>query len=152
MGYKQGMFRWFSALKMASATLAAAMLLQAIPQVAYADGGASTRNIILGGAAAAGTLLIINHNKKVHERYAEDAQRQAATASERNQAQAAYAAERSAYDHQLAINGELQKETALQHRMIVQLQRDVAQWKKRVAAQKTARKNPPLISYGWGRL
>src|ERR1700722_15093336 len=90
--------------KIASTILACLILLP--PHPAWADGGASTRNIILGGAAAAGTLLIINHNKQVHARYAADAQRQAALQAQRNDSQAAYSSERSAYDHQVVINQE----------------------------------------------
>jgi hypothetical protein len=128
-----------------SAILASLILLA--PHPAWADGGASTRNIILGGAAAAGTLIIINHNKQVHERYAEDARRQAALQAERNDAQAAYASERSAYDHQVAINQELQKEVTLQHQAVLRLERELADAKKRATAQAAN-----AVSYGWGQI
>ena len=56
--------------RLACFTFAAALAASAMPAApALADGAASTRNIIIGGAAA--TLLIINHNRKVHEKYAE---------------------------------------------------------------------------------
>lgn len=134
------------------ALLLVVSLSQATPSRAWADGGASTRNIIFGGAAAAGTLLILNHNKQVHERYAEDAQRQAALAGERNDAQAAYAAERSAYLQQLSVTKDLQKEVAFQHEVVVRLEREVAQANKHAAALAQARSAVPVVSYGWGRL
>ena len=55
--------------RLACFTFAAALAATALPSApALADGAASTRNILLGGAAA--TLLIINHNRKVHQKYA----------------------------------------------------------------------------------
>lgn len=132
--------------KIASMTLACLIFLP--PHPAWADGGASTRNIIIGGAAAAaGTMILINHNKQVHARYAADAQRQAALQAQGNDAQAAYASERSAYDHQVAINQELEKEVALQHQVVVRLQRDLTESKKRAASLKAG-----TVSYGWGQL
>ena len=75
--------------KLVAAGLLGALLLALMPAPqALADGAASTRNILLGVGAAAGTLIIINHNKKVHEKYAEDAQKQAALAEQRDDAQA----------------------------------------------------------------
>ncbi len=61
-------------------TLIAAALLGAmtgpLASPAFADGKASTRNIILGGAAAVGAgVLITNYNHKVHAKRAEDAER-----------------------------------------------------------------------------
>src|SRR5579884_1999025 len=73
-----------------------ALLSATLPvQPARADGAASTRNIILGGALAAGTVLVINHNKKVHQKEAEldSARRQAE--SERDQAYASDSALRN---------------------------------------------------------
>ena len=100
----------------AIAALAGTLGIAAGPAPAFADGAASTRNIIIGGAAAAaGTLLIINHNKKVHQKYAEYDQRQAETQASANQAQAAYESERQAYAHEAALASAYRKEVALQH-------------------------------------
>jgi len=97
------------------------------PQLAAADGAASTRNIIFGTAAAtAGTLLIINHNKKVHQKYAQYDREQAATAASRERAQAAYEHERSAYGHEAALVADYKHETAYQHRQIVARDREIA--------------------------
>lgn len=147
------MRQWY--LKTTSVILAvatSAVLLGPVPTLA--DGAASTRNIILGGAAA--TLLILNHNKKVHQRYAEDEQRQAALQSQRNDAEAAYASERSAYEHQVAVNQTLEKEVAYQHQVVVKLQRELAA-RKRTTAQSNGTNqsnhgSAPVVSYGWGRL
>jgi hypothetical protein len=91
---------------------------------AFADGAASTRNILIGGAAA--TLLIINHNKKVHEKYAEDARAQAAAENNAANAQAAYASERTAYEHEAALVGQYKREVAVQHNEITSLRKQVA--------------------------
>ncbi len=102
--------------QIAIAALAGTLGIAAGPAPAFADGAASTRNIIIGGAAAAaGTLLIINHNKKVHQKYAEYDQRQAQTQASANQAQAAYESERQAYAHEAAVASAYRKEVALQH-------------------------------------
>jgi len=102
----------------AAAALAAILCALSVPAApALADGAASTRNIILGGAAAA--LLIINHNKKVHERYAEDARRQAAAEQDAHNMWVAYQDERTAYNNEVALNQSLQHEVAVQHSMIV---------------------------------
>lgn len=134
---------------------------------AYADGAASTRNIIFGAAAAAGTLLIINHNKKVHERYAEDARRQASVELERNNAQAAYESERQAYQNEAALVGQYQREVAIQHDEVVRQRGEISSLKHKLAyarpavrtasASKTpatvlARSQPEVVSYGWGSL
>ncbi len=109
-----------------AAALSLGMTASAIAP-AQADGAASTRNILIGGAAAAaGTLLIINHNKQVHQRYADDARRQATAESQASNAQAAYAAERRAYDNEVALNAEYRHEVATQHGMIESLRRQVA--------------------------
>jgi len=137
---------------------------------ALADGAASTRNILIGGAAVAGTLLIINHNKKVHEKYAEDARNQAAAENSAANAQAAYASERTAYEHEAALVGEYKHEVALQHTQIVSLRHQVAttdaghtaftQPARPIAPARTAvassTNEHPLrvasVSYGWGQL
>src|SRR5579872_7554446 len=90
--------------------IAAFFMAFAPARQAVADGAASTRNILFGIGAAAGTLIIINHNRQVHEKYAQDAQTQAALAAQRNDAQAAYAAEKKANDNLAAANVELRSE------------------------------------------
>ncbi len=150
------------------------------PQTARADGAASTRNIIIGGAAAAaGTLLIINHNKKVHEKYAEYDREQAATASQRDQAEQAYASERQAYEHEASLVSDYKHENAYQHRQVVERDREIASLKRSLVAAKFGARPvaaapavavpaeraaaapraaaaapraaaPTLVSYGWG--
>jgi hypothetical protein len=148
---------------LASLALAAAFTAAAVPAgPALADGAASTRNIIIGGAAAAaGALILINHNKQVHARYAQDAANQAAAEAQANNAQAAYAAERQAYLHQVALNGEYRHEEAIQHSMIVKLRNQVASQQRQLRG--TAQAQAPVnatataprvatVSYGWGAL
>lgn len=151
------------------------------PRPAAANGAASTRNIIFGSAAAiGGTLLIINHNKKVHQKYAEYDQRQATTESERNQAESAYQSERSAYAHEAALVTEYRRETAYQHAQVVARDREIASLRnslvtakygsgahvaaaqpaartapaaapaRPVVAQRSANGSPQVVSYGWG--
>ena len=161
--------------------LAAATLGSLGPRPALADGAASTRNIIFGAAAIGGTLLILNHNKKVHERYAEDARKQAALEDQRNNAEAAYEAEKQAYAHEVAINQEYAKEVSYQHQQVVAQERQLAQLRHSLtvakagsAAQNTAfvktvtapARNdgaqtggnrmgmaaPQTVAYGWGTL
>ncbi|HEV7179868.1 MAG TPA: hypothetical protein VGN11_08350 [Candidatus Baltobacteraceae bacterium] len=138
-----------------------------VPAVpALADGAASTRNIIFGAAAATGAYLIIQHNRKVHERYAEDARRQAALSQESNDAWAAYHQEQRAYQQQVAVNGELKKEIAYQHRVVQQQSRQLASLNMhRTFAQNSApqrsnarvasrgnqsKTDVAMVSYGWG--
>jgi hypothetical protein len=147
----------------------AAMLAGAIPAApALADGAASTRNILLGVGAA--TYLIIQHNRKVHQKYAEDARRQAATAQQANNAWAAYSSEKRAYDNEAAVNSELKKEVAYQHSVIAQQRHQLAvaprvdrQFVTRTVAVRepspktaqTKQANPQqvaMVSYGWGTL
>ena len=86
------------------------------PVPAFADGAASTRNLLIGGAAAAaGTLIIVNHNKKVHQKYAEYDQRQAQTQANANQSQAAYESEKQAYAHEAALANAYRHEVSQQH-------------------------------------
>jgi hypothetical protein len=163
--------------RLACLSLAAALAATAIPAApALADGAASTRNIILGGAAA--TLLIINHNRKVHQKYAEYDRRQAQTQAEASNAQAAYASERQAYAHEAALVQGYQHEVAVQHHEVVMLRRQLALAQNRGHAQHVAATQPrpairPLVaaarveqrpgdssrqiansgtSYGWGAL
>ena len=148
--------------RLAAAATLAALLTTLAPQApALADGAASTRNIILGGAAA--TLLIINHNRKVHERYAEDAAKQAAIAQQRDDAWAAYRSEKVAYDHEATVASELKREVAYQHQVIEGQRRQLAMAKAQPGAdfarQSVARVNAggqsrevAVVSYGWGSL
>jgi cell division protein FtsB len=135
------------------------------PKPVYADGAASTRNIIFGAAAVGGTLLIINHNKKVHQKYAEYDQRQAQLSAENANMQAAYNSQRSAYNHEVALVNEYKKEVAYQHQVVTSQQAQIAQLRRQTGVshsmgfvqptQATAVAHgghalPELISYGWG--
>jgi len=154
-----------------SAALAALLATtMAAPRPALADGAASTRNIIFGAAAIGGALLIINHNKKVHEKYAEYDQRQAATQAQANQAQAAYESEAQAYSHEAALVSEYKKEVAYQHDLVQSQNRQLAGLRHSLAmahgngvaesfaqpAARSARPSQPHtdlaenVSYGWG--
>ena len=138
-----------------------ALVLPAAP--AYADGAASTRNLILLGGAAA-TYLIVQHNRKVHEKYAEYDRRQAALSQENNDAWAAYHQEQKAYAQQVQVNEELKKEVAYQHRIVQQQQREIAalgghrsgfvNTQQRVAQRSNvhhdANTRVAMVSYGWG--
>lgn len=129
---------------------------------AQANGAASTRNIILLGAAA--TYLIIQHNRKVHERYAADAQRQAALEQENNNAWAAYHQEQRAYHEEVSVNQELKKEVAYQHNVVEQQRRQLAAMnvhKNFIApgaavaasnAHGTGDRQVAMASYGWGQI
>src|SRR5260370_30353723 len=111
--------------RVTAAALIAAMAMTLVPtRPVYADGAASTRNILIGAAAA--TLIIINHNKKVHERYAEDAAAQASLAAQRDNAQAAYSSEKRAYDGEAALVTDLKREVAYQHDVIEQQRHQLA--------------------------
>lgn len=147
----------------AAATLLAFLALVAPHTPAIADGAASTRNIILGGAAVAGALILINHNRIVHERYAEDAAKQAALAQQRDNAWAAYDSEKQAYEHESTVAAELKKEVAYQHQIIEQQRHQLSMVQggssnfvnQRVAVVKTANGSPrqvAIVSYGWGSL
>lgn len=148
--------------RLACLTLVAAMAATALPAApALADGAASTRNIILGGAAA--TLLILNHNKKVHEKYAEKDRRQAHTEAARENAVAAYESERQAYQHEAALVSSYKHEVAIQHQEIVSLRHQLAM-ARRGPTQHVANAPAPTVrplvagariastSYGWGNL
>lgn len=154
--------------KILVAAVVAAFAITAIPmQPAVADGAASTRNIILGGALAAGAAyLIIQHNRKVHEKYAADAAQTAAANGRANDAWAAYKSERHAYTEQVAVNADLKKEVAYQHSVVMQQQRQLAAINGKgntfaqansVAKAPTPQKPAPsqqvaMVSYGWGTL
>ena len=140
---------------LASIALAGTVALTAIPAApALADGAASTRNIIGGAAVIGGTLLIINHNKKVHQKEDEMASAQAQAEESANNAQAAYQSERKAYLAQVALNGEYKHEVAVQHRMIVQMRSQLASAQKSgyVGSAPAAPARVATTSYGWGNL
>jgi hypothetical protein len=135
------------------------------PQPVFADGAASTRNIIFGAAAVGGALLIINHNKKVHEKYAQYDQRQAQLSAENANMQAAYLSQRSAYNNEVALVNEYKKEVAYQHQVVLSQQKQIAQLKgqtglshstgfvqptQATAVAHSAHEQPQVISYGWG--
>ena len=124
------------------AALAAVMSLSFLaPMPARADGAASTRNIIFGAAAIGGTLLIINHNKKVHQKYAEYDRRQAETAMERNQAQAAYTSQRQAYLNEVAYANDLKHEIAYQHNAVGERDKQISSLKHSLIVAKYGRDN-----------
>ncbi len=139
--------------------LLATLALTAIPtpRPVLADGAASTRNLLFLGAAAAATYLIIRHNHDVHQREAAMAARQAQTAQQRDEAWAAYDAERHAYLVALADNLALEREVAYQHRVIDQVQRAIANTVG-VSVPTEGFVGPPprvianlgSVSYGWG--
>jgi hypothetical protein len=139
--------------------LAAGLATFAMPYApAFADGAASTRNIIIGGAAAAaGTLILINHNKQVHAKEDQMASAQASAEANADNAQAAYASERRAYKAQVAINSDYKHEVAVQHSVIVQLRRQLASAQRpRTTAvavpQQAAPAHVATTSMGWGNL
>jgi hypothetical protein len=148
-------------------SLLVAILATLTPQAPVsADGAASTRNILLVGAAA--TLLIINHNKQVHAKYAQDAATQASLEAQRNDATAAYNSEKKAYDGEAALVTDLKREVAYQHDQVNQLRTQVAALTPRGVAGKptnfvaqTTLVNPTPVggekqvavtSYGWGTI
>ncbi len=160
--------------RLACFTLAAALGATAMPAApALADGAASTRNIIIGGAAA--TLLILNHNRKVHEKYAEKDRAIARQQARASDAESAYYSERQAYAHEAALVASYQHEVAIQHQEVLRLRHQLAM--SRGPAQHVAAAQPqarpgyhPLVaaatsrpadraptrvattSYGWGSL
>jgi ribose 5-phosphate isomerase len=153
--------------KTVAAVLAASLLVGFTPSSAVkADGAASTRNILIGAAAA--TLIIVNHNRKVHEKYAQDAQTQAALEAQRNNAQAAYASEKKANENLQAANSELKREVAYQHDIVTQQNHQIAMMKSssvgspnyattaKVASTKSSGGSHPqtvaVVSYGWGQI
>ncbi len=150
--------------KAIAGTTMAAMLALAAPSAAFADGAASTRNILLGAGLA--TYLIIQHNRKVHERYAEDARRQAELQSQNSNMAAAYSSERSAYSNALSEIVDLKREVAYQHSVIVGQRHQLAMQggfgstsagtstspRTRVAAASMSPQQVSMVSYGWGQV
>lgn len=148
-------------------TTLAAMLASLVPAApALADGRASTRNILLGIGAA--TYLIIQHNRKVHEKYAEDARRQAELQSENNDAWAAYRSEKNAYSNSVAEVSDLKREVSYQHNIILQQRHQLsmeghstpayAYAPRRSSnantqvASRPSNNDVAMVSYGWGSI
>jgi hypothetical protein len=141
--------------------LLTALALAIVPaeRPALADGAASTRNLLFLGAAAAATYLIIKHNHDVHAREAAMAARQAQTAEQRNEAWAAYDAERHAYLVALADNRALEHEVAYQHRVIQRARHAIAT-SSGISTPTEGFVGPPPsivanlgdVSYGWGNV
>ncbi len=145
----------------AGALLFAVLAIAAPIAPARANGAASTRNILLLGGAA--TYLIIQHNRKVHEKYAQYDRQQAALSQERNNAYAAYSQEQHAYDQEVAVNSELKKEIAYQHEVIGQQRHQLAALNvhRSFADTRVSQvRNPKgrgvrqvaMTSYGWGTI
>ncbi|HZZ65145.1 MAG TPA: hypothetical protein VFE17_06590 [Candidatus Baltobacteraceae bacterium] len=161
---------------LAVTSLAATIAFAAPAAPALANGAASTRNIIFGLGAA--TYLVIQHNRKVHEKYAEDARRQAELQSENHDAWAAYSSEKRAYGNSLAEITDLKREVAYQHAVIMQQRHALAmnrgggapvvrrvayapparhqRAQRHAAVRHTASRPDPntvaAVSYGWGNL
>jgi hypothetical protein len=134
---------------LAAGALAGAFAMTVPAAPVYADGAASTRNLILLGAGAA--YLIVQHNRKVHEHYAEDAQRQAALEAQNDQEAAAYEHERRAYREEAAANAALEREIAYQHTVIEQQRRQLAALN--VHGDFIAQHGETAhVSYGWGSI
>jgi hypothetical protein len=144
--------------KIIAAGLIGLMLLASAPQAILADGAASTRNILIGVGAAAATLVIINHNKKVHQKYAEDAQKQAALAQQRDDATTAARQYKLAYEHETQVADSLKQEVAIQNQQIARLQsvvnpagsNFVAVKPVSATASHSIAANDQVVSYGWG--
>jgi uncharacterized protein (DUF2252 family) len=159
-------------LKAISAFIVTALLALTLPALpARADGAASTRNIILGGALAAGTLLILNHNKKVHQKEDE-------LSNARDQAQAQRDQAYASYQSEAASAGALRKQLAAENREMASLKRQIAQQNSQIRQLRKqvsetngnsaknsfigppptrAASTPPTMrlaqaSYGWGQL
>lgn len=156
---------------LAGTTLAAMMATLVPAGPALADGRASTRNILLGIGAA--TYLIIQHNRKVHEKYAEDARRQAELQAENNDAWAAYNSEKRSDENALAEVSDLKREVGYQHQVILEQRHQLSMSGQsdrtvaftdppRAARKSNARSHhlaarPPssdvaMVSYGWGQI
>ncbi|MDQ2909035.1 MAG: hypothetical protein M3R44_06770 [Candidatus Eremiobacteraeota bacterium] len=134
--------------RIVTALLAAVLGVTLIaPRPAAADGAASTRNIIFGAAAVGATLLILNHNKKVHQKYAEYDRRQAEDQASKNQAQAAYESERQAYGHEVALVDEYRQETAYQHSQVVGRDREIASLQRSLVVAKYGERAAPRVAY-----
>ena len=125
---------------MALAAAAAATLATSVPAPVSADGAASTRNILLlGGAAAA--YLIISHNRKVHEREAEAAQRQASLEEQNDDAWSAYRQAESAYNQEVAVNRALEQQLAYSQKQLAA-----------AGVHDDGSGSVQRVSYGWGTI
>src|SRR6202165_4419693 len=134
---------------LACLALAASLGITAMPSApALADGAASTRNIIGGAAIVGGALLIINHNRKVHQKYAEYDRRQAYTQAQANNAAAAYQSERQAYNHEAALVAGYKHEVAIQHQEVLRLRHQIAMSNRARANVATAPRSAaaPLVA------
>jgi len=115
------------------------------------DGAASTRNIIFGAAAAGvGTAVVINHNKKVHQKIDEKDAQIHSLDQQRSDAETSSQSEHQAYLHEVAIANQYMAENASLKREVAGLQN------RRQVSLNGAPGAPPLrvasVSYGWGRL
>jgi len=131
--------------RLSTLAVVAALLftLVARPPAALANGAASTRNIILGGAAlTAGTLILLNRNKKVHQKYAEYDRRQAATQAQANQSEGAYQSERQAYNHEASLVSDLEKTIVYQHGQVTARNREIAALKHSLVVAKYGASRP----------
>ena len=136
--------------RLLAACVAAAVLALGMPATpAHADGAASTRNIVIFSAAAAATYLIVQHNRKVHEREAQAAARQAALEQENDDTSSAYEQAHRAYEEELAVNGELQKEVAYQHSVVEAQRQELASFSVHDDAGSG---DVTTVSYGWGNV
>jgi hypothetical protein len=129
--------------------MAAIILLLGVPATpAHANGAASTRNIILfSAAAAAATYLIVRHNRKVHEREAAAAARQAEVEQQNNDEASAYAQAHHAYQEELTVNDELQKEATYQHTVVETQRQELASLGVQDDSEAS---DVDMLSYGWG--
>lgn len=133
-----------------AAVTAAAILALGMPATpAHADGAASTRNIIIFSAAAAATYLIVQHNRKVHEREAQSAAQQAELEQQNNDEASAYQQAHRAYQEELAVNRELQKEIAYQHSVVDAQRKELAALS---VHDDEGTGNVAMVSYGWGNV
>jgi hypothetical protein len=132
-----------------AACMAAAILMLGVPATpAHANGAASTRNIIIfSAAAAAATYLIVRHNRKVHEREAAAAARQAEVEQQSDDQASAYQHAHRAYQEELTVNQELQKETAYQHSVVEAQDKELASLG---VHDDSGTGNLDMVSYGWG--
>ncbi|HTZ53922.1 MAG TPA: hypothetical protein VMB20_02580 [Candidatus Acidoferrum sp.] len=136
--------------KLLAGCTASAILALGMPATpAHANGAASTRNIIIFSAAAAATYLIVQHNRKVHQREAEAAARQAELEQENDNASSAYEQAHRAYEEELAVNSELQKEVAYQHAVVEAQRQELASLS---VHDDSGTGNVAMISYGWGNV
>jgi len=134
--------------RIAAAGVAAAMFalnVRATPAVA----NGTTNTLILVGGAAAATYLIVEHNRKVHEQEAQAAQRQAALEEQNDDAWAAYQQAEHAYQQELTVNSELQKEITYQHSVVTAQDKELSGLS---IQESSGPNNVATVSYGWGKV